>query len=52
MKRKTKNLQTTSLTVAPLKDNMFDDEIKTGKLSFNCGIPSLKTLGKFVFNYK
>ena len=56
-KGKTKNLQRTTLTVAPMKENMFDGEIKTGKLSFNCGIPSLKTLGKFehvkqMINYK
>ena len=46
-KGKTKNLQRTTLTVAPMKENMFDGEIKTGRLSLNCGIPSLKTLGKF-----
>ena len=46
-KGKTKNLQRTTLTVAPMKENMFDSEIKTAKISLNCGIPSLKTLGKF-----
>ena len=46
-KGKTKNLQRTTLTVAPMKENMLDGELKTGRLSFNCGIPSLKTLGKF-----
>ena len=46
-KGKTKNMQKTTLTVAPMQDNMFDGEIKTGRLSFNFGIPSLKTLGKF-----
>ena len=45
-KGKTKNLQTTGWTV----EKMFIDEIKTGRLSFNCGVPSLKTLGEFFFN--
>ena len=48
-KGKTKNMQKTTLSVAPMKDNMFDGEIKTGRLSSNCGIPSLKTLGKFEY---
>ena len=57
-KGKTKNLMyTTTLTVSPMKENMFDGKIKTGRLSFSCGIPSLKTLGKFecikkMINYK
>ena len=45
--KKTENLQTTSLTVAPMGKNVIIDEIKT---DFNCGVPSLKTLGKFAFN--
>ena len=49
---KTENLQTISLAVASINKNVLIDENKTGKLGFNCGIPSLKTLGKFVFNSK
>ena len=48
--KKTKNLQTSSLTVAPMDEKEFIEEIKTGRLGFNCGVPSLKTLGEFVFN--
>ena len=48
--RKTKTQQTTPLTVATMDENVFIKEIKIGRLSFNCGVPSLKTLGKFVFN--
>ena len=47
---KTNTLQTTSLTVDTMDKNVFINEIKTGKLGFNCGTPSLKTLGGFVFN--
>ena len=46
--KKTKNLQTTSL--APMDEDVFIENIKTGKLGFNCDVPSLKTLGEFVFN--
>ena len=51
---KTKNLQTTSLIVAPMDKNVCNDEIKTGTLNSNCGniIPSLKIVGKFVFNFE
>ena len=49
---KTENLQTISLAVASINKNVLIDENETGKLGFNCGIPSLKTLGKFVFNSK
>ena len=50
--KKTKNLQTMSLVVAPMDENISFDEIKKGRPCLNCGIPSLKTLGKFVFDYK
>ena len=45
-----KNLQITSLGVAPMDENVLNEEVKTGKLDFNCGTPSLKTLGEVVFN--
>ena len=47
--KKIKNLQTTTLAVAPANENMFFDEIKTKRLGFNCGVPSLKTLGEFFY---
>ena len=47
--RKTKNLQTTPLNVAPMIENVFTEDIKTGRLGFNCRFPSLKTLGEFFF---
>ena len=46
--KKTNNLQTTSLTVAPIEEKVVLDEIKSGSLAVNCSVPSLKTLGKFV----
>ena len=48
--KKTKNLQTTVLDVTPMDEGVFIEEIETGKLGFNCPVPSLKTLGGFVFN--
>ena len=49
--KKTKNLQTTPLFVAPVNENIFFEEIKTERFCFNwAGIPSLKTLGEFVFH--
>ena len=42
---KTKNTKTTSLTVAPVDENVFIDEIKTGPLGLDWSVPSLKTLG-------
>ena len=51
-KGKTKNLQATGLTVAPMDENVISDEIKTGKFGFNFGIPSLKTLGELAFNFE
>ena len=48
--KKTSNLQIASLTVNPMVENLMIDEIKTGRLGFNCSIPSLRTLGEFVFN--
>ena len=49
-KKKAKKLQTTSLVVAPVDENLPIAEIKKGKPCLYCGIPSLKTLGEFVFN--
>ena len=48
--KKTTNLKTTSLVVAPMDENASIDEIKKGRPCLKCGIPSLKTLGEFVFN--
>ena len=48
--KKTNNLKTTSLVVVPMDENVSIAEIKKGKSCLNCGIPSLKTLGEFVFN--
>ena len=45
-KRK-KNLKTTSLSVAPMNEDLFIDEIRTGPIYFKCSVPSLKTLGEF-----
>ena len=51
--KKTKNLKTTSLVVAPVDENVPIDEIeKRRPCLLNCGIPSLKTVGEFVFNSK
>ena len=44
---KTKNLQTTSLAVAPMEGSRFIDEVETERHGLNCGISSLKTLGEF-----
>ena len=43
-----KNFKTTSLSVAPMNEDLFIEEIKTQRIYFNCSIPSLKTLGKVV----
>ena len=43
---KTKILQTTPLTCAPVNENTGLEESKKGGLACNCGFPSLKTLGE------
>ena len=50
--KKTKNLHTRSLVEGPFDENQSVDEIKKRRPCLNCGIPSLKTLGEFVFNSK
>ena len=47
-KGKTRNLQTISLTVTPMGENVRMEEIKMGGIGFNFEIPSLKTLGELV----
>ena len=49
---KSNNLQTISLGAAPVDENMFVDEIKTGSLGVNWCVPSFKTLGEFVINFE
>ena len=50
--KKRKNLQTISLIVASVDENVCIDEIETGTRRYNCSnrIPSLKTLGEYVFH--
>ena len=50
--KKRKNLQTISLIVASVDENVCIDEIETGTNRYNCSnrIPSLKTLGEYVFH--
>ena len=52
--KKRKNLQTISLIVASLDENVCIDEIENGTLHYNCSnrIPSLKTLGEYVFDFE
>ena len=48
--KKTKKLQNASLTVIRVEEEIVSNEHERGGLCPNCGIPSLKTLGKNQFS--